>query len=487
MYVNDKYNDKLLLISILSLNNKHNQQGDPMFLLIALAYITVLATFMVLIVPNPILKRFIPASIISKKWAVILPIFLLAFVGVQLDNIVFYAEAGHSYFVQYKTGGQRAVINAPGPTLKWYGEVIDFKAVNTVKYTTSKEQESITQGKQGTMSAIVPPVNIRFNDAVNADVSFTARFRLPTDKIKFKKMAKEFRSQDNLIKSIQIPIGREIARNAGRMYSAQEYISGKGGDFENYIDDQMRHGIIMLDTKEERVGDKDESVIDSTQRKISDKRSIRYTVNPRLDSTGAFIRKSHGLTEYGIEVAQVTVENVEPEDKFKKMLALQRDAAAQASIEKQNTQKAEYKKQRVIAEGETEKATIRINKEKEQIDILITGETQKKQAQLTFETNAIELKGARIQAQTIKELADAESYKKAKIFKADGALKQKLAAYVNVNARYATALENTKAHLVPTTVIGGSGNGGNSNNATALINMLTAKTAKDLSLEIVSE
>jgi regulator of protease activity HflC (stomatin/prohibitin superfamily) len=458
-----------------------------MFLLVAMVYILVFITFAILVVPSAILKRLIPPVIVNNKWKMVLPIFLLAFVGVQLDNIFFYAEAGHSYFVQYKTGGQRAVINAPGPTLKWYGEVIDFKAVNTVKYTTSKEQEMTTEGKQGTMSAIVPPVGIRFNDAVNADVSFTARFRLPTDKIKFKKMAKEFRSQDNLIKSIQIPIGREIARNAGRMYSAQEYISGKGGDFENYIDDQMRHGIIMLDTKEERVGDKDESVVDSTQRKISDKRSIRYTVTPRTDSTGAFIRKSHGLTEYGIEVAQVTVENVEPEDKFKEMLARQRDAAAEASIEKQTTQKAEYKKQRIIAEGETEKATIRINKEKEQIDILISGETQKKQAQLTLETNDIELKAARLQAQTTKELADAEAYQKAKIYKADGALEKKLKAYVAVNAKYATALENTKARLVPETVIGGtSGGKGGSGDATALIDMLTAKTAKDLALDITS-
>lgn len=455
-----------------------------MFLLIALAYIIALVSFAILVVPSTILKRIIPPVIANNKLKIVLPLFLCSFIGVQLDSIFFYAEAGHSYFVQYKTGTQRTVIEAPGPTFKWYGEVIDFKSVNTVKYTTEKEHDIVTQGNQGnhtTVSAVVPPVGIRFNDAVNALVSFTVRFRLPTDDTQFMKMAKEFRSQENLIRSIQIPIGREIARNAGRMYSAQEYISGKGGDFENYIDDQMRHGIILLDTKEERVGIR-ESIVDSTQRKIADKRSIRYTVRPRIDTvTGEFIRKSHGLTEYGIEVAQVTVENVEPEEKFKEMLARQRDAAAEASIEKQTTQKAEYKKQRIIAEGETDKASIRIDQEKAQIEILITAETAKKKAQLTFEKNGVDLKAARLKAKTIKELADAEAYKKYKIYKADGALEKKLKAYVAVNAAYAEALKETKAQLVPTTVIGSSGG---SNNATALIDMLTAKTAKDLAIDV---
>lgn len=453
-----------------------------MILLIILAYITAFASLAVLLTPNAILKRLVPQVIANNKLKMVLPLFLVSFIGVQVDNIFFYAEAGHSYFVQYKTGTQVAIIDQPGPRLKLYGEVMDFKNVNTVKYTTEKAQDLTSDTKSTKISAMVAPVQIRFNDAVNADVSFTARFRLPTDETTFKKMAKEFRSQANLIRSIQVPIGREVARNAGRMFSAQEYISGKGGDFENFIDDQMRYGIIMLDTKEERT-QSNEDVVDSTQRTIKDKRSIKYKVTPRLNNNGDYIRKLHGLNEYGIQVAQVTVENVEPEPKFKEMLAKQRDAAAEASVEKQTTQKAEYKKQRIIAEGETQKAEIRISKEKEQIDILINAETEKKKAQLELEQNQIKLESAKLEAKRTKELADAEAYQKAKVYKADGALEKKLKAYVMVNQNYAEALANTKAKLVPETVIGGTGNGGGSN-ATALIDMLTAKTARDLNLDI---
>ena len=35
------------------------------------------------------------------------------------------------------------------------------------------------------------------------------------------------------------------------MFAAQEYISGKGGDFENAVLDQIRNGIYHLDIKEE--------------------------------------------------------------------------------------------------------------------------------------------------------------------------------------------------------------------------------------------
>lgn len=442
-----------------------------MFLLIAFAYLLAFTSLAILIVPSRILNNIIP-SIAGNKLKIVLPIFLISFIGIQLDNIFFYAEAGHSYFVQYKTGTQVAIIDKSGPKLKLYGEVMDFKTVNTVKFTLNTNSP---------VSGIVPPIDIRFNDAVKADVSLTARFALPTDEKTFIKMAKEFRSQENLIHSLMIPTGREVTRNAGRMLSAQAYISGKGGDFENYVDDQMRNGIILLNTREERFA-MNENITQDDERKISQSQTIRYIVEPRIDSaTGKFIRKSHSFNLYNINVTQVIVENVEPETKFKEMLNQQRDAAAQANIEKQKAQQAEYEKQRVIAQGESDKAKIRVTKEQEQIQILTDSETAKKKAKIQVETEKLAFEAAKLQAMTTKELADAEAYQKAKVFKADGALEKKLAAYERVNAGYADAIKHTKAQLVPTTIIGA---GNNSTNSTALIDMLTAKTAKELAIDI---
>ena len=68
---------------------------------------------------------------------------------------------------------------------------------------------------------------------------------------------------------------------------------------------------------------------------------------------------------------------------------------------------------------------------------------------------------------------------------ANGALEQKLAAYVQVNQAYAEAIAKYQGNWVPQTVFGGSGGtASNGNGANDLVTLLTAKTARDLSLDL---
>ena len=64
---------------------------------------------------------------------------------------------------------------------------------------------------------------------------------------------------------------------------------------------------------------------------------------------------------------------------------------------------------------------------------------------------------------------------------ADGALEQKLAAFVKVNQFYADAIAKHTGPWVPSVVMGGSTGG--SNSALNLIDLLTVQTAKQLSLD----
>jgi len=63
---------------------------------------------------------------------------------------------------------------------------------------------------------------------------------------------------------------------------------------------------------------------------------------------------------------------------------------------------------------------------------------------------------------------------------ADGALEVKLKALVEINKNYAEAIG--KQPLVPQFMMGG--NGSNSNNSTAFIDMFMMKTMKDLSVDL---
>ena len=64
---------------------------------------------------------------------------------------------------------------------------------------------------------------------------------------------------------------------------------------------------------------------------------------------------------------------------------------------------------------------------------------------------------------------------------ADGALQQKIDAYIQVNERYAEALEKQK--WVPEVVMG-SQNNQTGSAATDMMNLLMLKTAQDLNLDM---
>jgi len=389
------------------------------------------------------------------------------------NSIMFYAEPGYSYLVQYPTGTQISVTD-PGYHFRFFGNLIPIKKVMTVKFYTNREKPRI---KSVTSSGRLGPVPVRFNDAVTAEVALSVRMRMPTGQEQFKGLAIDFRSQDNLMHASLIPFVREAVRNAARMLSAQDYISGKGGEFEMAILDQLENGVYILETREIKTSKRRETITTDESRTIKNRAMVKYEVRVKLDDDGNRLRKRHPLKTYGIAITQAPVEDVDPEPKFKEMLAKQRDAAAEANVEKQTAKKAEYQKQRIIAEGESQKAQIRVEQEKSQISKLISAETDKKEALIDRQKKAIMLETARLEAKAKKVRADAEAYERERLMKADNALALRLEAIKEINRYYAEAIKGAK--LVPEIMItnGGSQKGGSSID---LINLLTAQTAKQI-------
>lgn len=337
-------------------------------ILILIGVFSLIATIGLYVIPKFIFgnKPVIPL-------AAALVLLAVGFAGIFSNGAIYYAEPGYNYLVQYPNGTQIGEVT-PGYHLKWWGTAESFKKFITVKASAD--------GNDNAISCSIPSIEARFTDAVTANVDVTARFQLPVDTKKFLSMALSFRTQDNFETSTLIPVLREVVRNSARTMTAQDYIAGKGGEFENAILDQLREGTYILDIKEiTPEGKKNVTEVDD-QRSIDQSQMVKYEVRKMKNSDGTITRKDTALVDYGIIVTQSNVSNVDPEQKFKDMLALQRDAAAQASVKKQEAKRAEYDKQKIIAEGEASKAQIRVDQEKAQITKLIAAETQKKEAEI---------------------------------------------------------------------------------------------------------
>jgi regulator of protease activity HflC (stomatin/prohibitin superfamily) len=438
--------------------------------------------------------RFLPKKFSSVK---LIGVFFIGLIILSLNSIFFYAEPGMSYLVQYPWGSQNSVLK-PGFHPRWFGEVIPFKKYLTIAFVDPK-------GNNDSFSGTAPIQEIRFHDSVTATMKMTARFEMPNDEARFLPMAVAYRSQENLIYSTLIPTMQEAMRNAGRMYAAQEYIGGKGGDFENAVLDQIRNGIFLLDIQEETTYAGKEKISDDEDRTIQQDQTMRVYVRKRLGPDGQELRKDGGdtpLKKFGITLIQANVQDVDPDPGFKKKLLEQREAAAQVAIERQNARKEEERKKRIIAQGEAEKAEKRIELEKAQIERVIAAETKAKEAQqeqnrrvtmadtlkkesvIEKERREIELQTAKLEAQRIEALAEAESNKRRKLMQADNALEKRLEAFVEVSKAYADALQDKQ--LVPGVVISSGGKGGGQPNATDLISLLTAKAANDLGVAVTA-
>jgi regulator of protease activity HflC (stomatin/prohibitin superfamily) len=392
------------------------------------------------------------------------------------NGAFYYAEPGYNYLVQYPTGTQLGE-TAPGYHLKWWGTAEPFKKFITVKADNDPTNDTA-------VSASIPPIEGRFTDAVTAQIEVTARFQLPAVEKDFLNLALAFRTQENLSNSTLIPVLKEVVRNSARTMTAQDYIAGKGGEFENSILDQLREGTYILEIEEIKRDNGKDNITDEGDRGIDNSQMVKYEVNKKTDDSGMIVRKPTALHDYHIIVAQANISNVDPEKKFKEMLGLQRDAAAQASVKKQEAKRAEYDKQKIIAEGETEKASIRIQQEKAQINKLIAAETMLKEAE-------IDLKQAKIQkakeievAAKVKIAADAEAYAKRKVLAADGALDKKLAAF---NAAVKDISKGWANRPVPQVVINSGGSGdpssdgysGSPEEVKVMLGMMLADMAKN--------
>jgi regulator of protease activity HflC (stomatin/prohibitin superfamily) len=343
-----------------------------------------------------------------------------------------------------------------------------MKQVLTLKFSEKED---------GEYSGWAPPFKIRFNDAVEAAISTSIRIRLPSNPQSLLHLALEYRSLENLVNGSMMPTIREVLRNSARMISAQEYIMGKGGIFEQAVSDQMQNGIYELEIRSYR----DTSRLGfqtADQRQVENNTVVRNEVLKILDKNGIPVRKSNDFIKYGIEVSQVVVDNVDPEQKFKDLLDQQRDAAGKANVARQEAQRAQYEKEKIIAQGESKKAETRVAKEVDQLNILVAAETEMKQAQTNIATNKFALEAAELAAKATKVTADAEAYQRERMMKADNALDKRLAATVKINEVWAGALKG--ATLVPTTMIqSGDSKGGSS--VVDLIHLLTANAAKQAS------
>lgn len=429
-------------------------------------------------------------SITSAKRLFTIALSVLAFVITGL-GAVSYNDAGYCQHVRTIFGTESAVCDT-GWYMSAWGTSTSWPHFITIQNTLDVEADG---------SAIYPPYRVRLADNWNGDVTQATRFGIPQDDQQFLKMARDFRTQERLISAMLKPAVTSSLDSVSNMYTMEEYwAEGKRDEYKSEFADAVTKG--RAEVKQVSLNEaggvirgraapsnseavQDDSVIEDTE--------VRRVYMEKIqDAGGNDIRIPHDYAEYGIVVSQAILENLDPDDKFEDRIQARKDAASRRIIAQEERREQEEQRLLAIQKGETDVAVRQAAAKTEQIQLTTEAETQKKlaitaaervreEARVAQETAAINLERARIDAEAIQVAADAAAYEKRVILEADGALQQKLEAWVNAQRVWAEAASKIN---VPATVIGSDGTSGSAlGTVDQFMSMLMVKTARDLQVD----
>jgi regulator of protease activity HflC (stomatin/prohibitin superfamily) len=408
----------------------------------------------------------------------VLAVTATVFLGLAMWNqIFFYAEPGYVYHVR-TIAGQERVIDDVGYNYHLFGNYNAWKKAMSVQASSAAIDDSVAAEDEtsgGQLSANLPPERIVFLDQVDARVQAVTRFLLPTDRESFLRIAREYRSPENLLRTGLIPAFRETLQANASLMGAEEYYSGGRTEFNNEFEQQMKSGIYLV-RREEVVIEDDSAAqaasanvsITGPQKQFDDGTKVVFQVEKEYDETGQLRRKPQQFVDYGITVIDARITDVEPNKKFIERMELKQKAAADRAIAREQRIQEEEQKLLAEARGQREVAERKAAALVKQVEQTTNAETEKQlalteaqklleQAEIDKQTSEIRLAQAEIDAERQRTLADAAAYEKEVILQADNALAQKLETEVEIQKVWAEAYAK---RAVPQYVFGGGSQNG---------------------------
>jgi membrane protein involved in colicin uptake len=183
------------------------------------------------------------------------------------------------------------------------------------------------------------------------------------------------------------------------------------------------------------------------------------------------------LAAFNVKTFNFAIENLDYDSQVTDQIKKQQDITMAVQTSIAQAKQAEQDALTARAKGEANIAQTRAQQEVEKTAAVVQAEKARDVAKLKAEE-------AKFYEQEKLTRASADAEAARKMITADGALDKKLATYERVQANWAAALATSRQPLVPSTVIGGGSGGGSAGNVQSLLDMLTAKTAKELTLDI---
>ena len=418
----------------------------------------------------------------KSKILAVVTVGVLILLGVFAGKMVGYKQSTE-LLVKQSPFGTLSCVEGQGLYFKGFASIYKYDLAKSFYFNSSTEKVD-GHGWEGDEDD-EDDISVTLSRNANADISGYLMYELPTDCDKLIELHKNQRSDKGIKHNLVRNAVLSAVRKTAPLFTAEEAKVTKIAEFRRLAEDQLVEGeyLTTIEVLKEKAG---EDEVDSTGKVVKKAEVQEYRVTKlKLDTDGhRIITKKSPITQYGIVVKQLEIQNVKLDPKAQQQLDIVKEREMQRVA---NATAAETAKQKAItakAEGDARiaeaKATQEVQKmtevtmaEKEKAVAILNAEREKEVARLNA-LKAIE------DAKRIKAEGEAEAAaNRAKV--AAGLSPQERAEWdYKTKVGVAEALAKSSHPLVPEIMMTGDGKNGGAGTAMDAVglNMLMDLTTK---------
>lgn len=357
-------------------------------------------------------------------------------------NMMVFSVTAHEIVVLTYPSGRVEFFTQPGVYCQCLGHVESF------------EKRQMYEFEEG----------IQFIDGAHATIKGSVQWEAPLDRAHLSKMYERYPTPEAVQKGLIETNIQKAVYLTGQMMTSKESYAEKRSDLLRYIEDQAQNGVYQTRQKLAEIPDQ-----------LDEKKTRHVTVvEIAIGQNGLALRQEQGVLQlFGLNTSNFTMK-IAYDEKVEKQIQSQQTLAQDINLSIADAKKAEQRAITTEKNGQADAAQAKWDQEK--INARIIAEAEQRVTTAKLDRDAAALK----KQQSILE-GEGQAEKNRLIMNADGALQQKLAAWVDVQKAYANAIQHYGGNWVPTVVTGGAAG---TNAATSLLDAIGTKALRDLSLEM---
>jgi regulator of protease activity HflC (stomatin/prohibitin superfamily) len=391
-----------------------------------------------------------PKKIIIGVVSLFLVIIFCTSAGKLWENI----DAGETVVIQDPFDGELHVYKTSGMVWQGWGKATHYKKSNQFWFNVEKEGEKVTNDKS---------IQVKWNDGGHATIAGSVRYDLPNDDAQMVKIHSTFGSQEALETALIKTNVEKAVYLTGPLMTSKESYAERRNDLIFYIEDQASKGVYRT----RQVNVKEIDPITNAEKSVT-----KVEILP--DEKGLPARQEISpITLSGIKLYNISINSITYDKNVEAQIATQQQATMQVQTAIAKAKEAEQRALTVEKEGEANAAAAKWEIEVEKAKLVTEAEAQKAVAELAVKTAELNKQKSILEG-------EGEAAKKRLVMQANGALEQKLAAWLQAQQYWANAFGQYQGNIVPLYQTGGS----SGNGAINMMELMGVKAAKDLMLDL---